>query len=201
LAQAKGAWAAASQRAGEASRAESEMDQRRESLRQQLHSLLDGLGFDRREALGAARDLIASCEATRTAQQVRTRIEQLDAQLEQLRAPGERGAAERGKADDYTRQLAAIYAPAGITDPDMERAAAGWDAGIRSAEAYRASSTRLSELDAQRGAGRPGSAMWPPLTKRSRPSANNSRTWRRTRMRTTSPSRHWKPRPSPCVGP
>src|SRR5437870_5379700 len=153
LAQDTLAWNAASQRAAEASRAESEMDQRRESLRQQLHSLLDRLGFDRREALGAARDFIASCEAARTAQQVRTRIEQLDAQLEQLRAPGQRGAAERGKADDYTRQLSAIYAPAGITDPDMERAAAGWDAGIGSAEAYRASSTRLSELEAQRGAG------------------------------------------------
>jgi len=153
LAQDTLAWTSASRRSQEATAAESEMDQRRESLRQQLHSLLDGLGFDRREALGAARDFIASCEAARTAQQVRTRIEQLDAQLEQLRAPGERGAAERGKADDYTRQLSAIYAPAGITDPDMERAAAGWDAGIGSAEAYRASSTRLSELEAQRGAG------------------------------------------------
>src|SRR5438445_462307 len=126
LAQDTLAWTSASRRSQEAMAAESEMDQRRESLRQQLHSLLDGLGFDRREALGAARDFIASCEAARTAQQVRTRIEQLDAQLEQLRAPGERGAAERGKADDYTRQLSAIYAPAGITDPDMERAAAGW---------------------------------------------------------------------------
>src|SRR5207237_3958021 len=147
LAQAKGAWASASRRAQEGTAAEAEMDQRRESLRQQLHSLLDGLGFDRREALGAARDLIASCEATRTAQQVRTRIEQLDAQLEQLRAPGERGAAERGKADDYTRQLSAIYAPAGITDPDMERAAAGWDPGIGSAEASRPSSTRPAALE------------------------------------------------------
>src|SRR2546421_3946173 len=51
LAQDTLAWNAASQRAQEASRAESEMDQRRESLRQQLHSLLDRLGFDRREAL------------------------------------------------------------------------------------------------------------------------------------------------------
>src|SRR2546425_1505102 len=153
LAQDTLAWNAASQRAAEASRTESEMDQRRESLRQQLHSLLDRLGFDRREALGAGRDFIASCEAARTAQQVRTRIEQLDAQLEQLRAPGQRGAAERGKADDYSRQLAAIYTPAGITDPDMQRAAAAWDAGGGSSRAYRASSSTLAALEAQRGAG------------------------------------------------
>src|SRR5712671_4576003 len=121
LAQDTLAWNAASERSQEASRAESEMDQRRESLRQRLHSLLDQLGFDRREALGAARDFIASCEAARKAQQVRTRIEQLDAQLEQLRAPGQRSVAERAKADDYARQLAAIYNPAGIVDPDMER--------------------------------------------------------------------------------
>src|SRR2546422_10024793 len=122
LAQDTLAWNAASQRAAEASRTESEMDQRRESLRQQLHSLLDRLGFDRREALGAGRDFIASCEAARTAQQVRTRIEQLDAQLAQLRAPSERSMAERAKADVYTRQLAAIYTRAGITQPDKERA-------------------------------------------------------------------------------
>src|SRR5436309_9954756 len=127
------------------------MDQRRESLRQQLHSLLDRLGFDRREALGAARDFISSCEAARTAQQVRTRIEQLDAQLEQLRAPGERSVAERTKADDYARQLAAVYAPVGIEDTDMERAAQAWDAGVGHAEAYRAASARLAELEAQRG--------------------------------------------------
>jgi DNA repair exonuclease SbcCD ATPase subunit len=145
------AWNAASERSHEASRAQSEMDQRRESLRQQLHSLLDRLGFDRREALGAATDFIASCEAERRAQQVRTRIEQLDAQLEQLRAPGERSAAERAKAEDYARQLAAIYVPAGITDPDMERAAEAWDAGIGHGEAYRSSSVRLAELEAQRG--------------------------------------------------
>ncbi len=151
LAQDSLAWNAASQRSHEASRAQSEMDQRRESLRQQLHSLLDRLGFDRREALGAARDFIASCEAERRAQQVRTRIEQLDAQLEQLRAPGERSAAERTKAEDYGRQLAAIYSPAGINDPDMERAAEAWDAGIGHGEAYRSSSVRLAELDAQRG--------------------------------------------------
>jgi len=151
LAQDSLAWNAASQRSREASRAESEMDQRRESLRQQLHSMLDRLGFDRREALGAARDFIASCQAERHAQQVRTRIEQLDAQLEQLRAPGERSAAERVKAEDYASRLAAIYAPAGISDPDMECAAEAWDAGVGHAEAYRSSSLRLAELEAQRG--------------------------------------------------
>src|SRR5205085_3131522 len=138
LAQDTLAWNAASQRAAEASRAESEMDQRRESLRQQLHSLLDRLGFDRREALGAARDFIASCEAARTAQQVRTRIEQLDAQLEQLRAPDQRAAAERAKAEEYAGQLSSIYAPAGITETDMERAADAWDAAGDHADAYRA---------------------------------------------------------------
>src|SRR5438270_2395246 len=153
LAQDSQAWNAASQRSLEASRAETEMDQRRESLRQQLHSLLDRLGFDRREALGAARDFIGSCEAARTAQQVRTRIEQLDAQLEQMRAPSQRAAAEQAKANDYARQLGAIYAGAGVTDPDMERAAEDWDAGVGHAEAYRASTTRLAELEAQRGAG------------------------------------------------
>src|SRR5438552_4086455 len=151
LAQDSQAWNAASQRSLEASRAETEMDQRRESLRQQLHSLLDRLGFDRREALGAARDFIASCEAERQAQQVRTRIEQLDAQLAQLRAPGERSTAERAKADDYARQLAAIYARSGITDPDMEAGAVAWEAGVSHAEAYRTSSVRLAELESQRG--------------------------------------------------
>src|SRR5436190_1254338 len=151
LAQDTLAWNAASQRAAEASRTESEMDQRRESLRQQLHSLLDRLGFDRREALGAGRDFIASCEAARTAQQVRTRIEQLDAQLDQLRAPGQRAAAEQAKAEEYAGQLSAIYAPAGITDGDMERAAEAWDAAVGHAQAYRASSARLAELEAQRG--------------------------------------------------
>ncbi|MEA2636676.1 MAG: repair protein SbcC/Rad50 [Chloroflexota bacterium] len=151
LAQDSLAWNAASQRSQEATRAETEMDQRRESLRQQLHSLLDRLGFDRREALGAARDFIASCEAERQAQQVRTRIEQLDAQLAQLRAPGERSTAERAKADEYTRQLAAIYTRAGIDDPDMEAAAVAWEAAVGHAEAYRTSSVRLAELESQRG--------------------------------------------------
>jgi uncharacterized protein YhaN len=150
------AWNAASERAQEASRAESEMDQRRESLRQRLHSLLDQLGFDRREALGAARDFIASCEAARTAQQVRTRIEQLDAQLEQLRAPAQRSVAERAKAEEYARQLTDIYAPAGISETDMERAAQAWDAGVGHADAYRASSARLAELEGRRGSGSDG---------------------------------------------
>ena len=145
------AWNAATQRSQETTRSETEMDQRRESLRQQLHSLLDRLGFDRREALGAARDFIASCEAERQAQQVRTRIEQLDAQLAQLRAPGERSTAERAKADEYARQLAAIYTRAGITDPDMEAGAEAWEAGVTHAEAYRTSSVRLAELESQRG--------------------------------------------------
>src|SRR3981081_4376062 len=52
LAQDPLAWNAASERSQEASRAESEMDQRRESLRQRLHSVLDQLGFARAEALG-----------------------------------------------------------------------------------------------------------------------------------------------------
>ncbi|HET9847478.1 MAG TPA: AAA family ATPase [Candidatus Dormibacteraeota bacterium] len=145
------AWNAASQRSAEASRSEAEVDQRRESLRQQLHSLLDRLGFDRREALGAGRDFIASCEAARSAQQLRTRIEQLDAQLSQLHSPGERSAAEAAKAEDLTSQLAAIYGEAGITEPDMERAAAAWDAAVIDAEAFRTSSGRLAELEAQRG--------------------------------------------------
>ena len=153
LAQDTLAWNAAFQRAQEASRAEAELDQRREALRQQLHSLLDRLGFDRREALGAARDFIASCEAARKAQQIRTRIEQLDAQLEQLRAPSERAAAERAKAEEYEARLRAIYEPAGIGEPDMERAAVAWDEGLDHAQAYRASSGRLAELEAQRTGG------------------------------------------------
>src|SRR5256884_5374738 len=86
LAQDTLAWNAASERSQEASRAESELDQRRESLRQRLQSLLDQLGFDRREARGAARDFISRCDAARTAQQVRTRIAQLHDQLGQHRA-------------------------------------------------------------------------------------------------------------------
>jgi uncharacterized protein YhaN len=151
LAQDSLAWNAASQRSLEATRGETEMDQRRESLRQQLHSLLDRLGFDRREALGAARDFIASCEAERQAQQVRTRIEQLDAQLAQLRAPGERASSERAKADEYTQQLSTIYARAGITEPDMEAATVAWEAAVGHGDAYRTSSVRLAELESQRG--------------------------------------------------
>lgn len=156
LAQDTLAWNTASQRAQDAARAESELDQRRDGLRQQLHGLLDRLGFDRREALGAARDFVASCEAARSAQQVRTRIEQLDAQLDQLRQPQERAVAETAKAEDYGRRLGAIYGPAGIDDQDMERASEAWDAAVGHAEAYRASSGRLTELEAQRGAGTTG---------------------------------------------
>src|SRR2546430_2384281 len=82
-----------------------------------------------------------------TAQQVRTRIEQFDAQLEQLRAPGQRAAAERTKAEGYAGQLSGIYAPAGITEPDMERAADAWDTAVGHAEAHRASSNRLAEAE------------------------------------------------------
>ena len=151
LAQDTLAWNAASQRSAEASRSEAEVDQRRESLRQQLHSLLDRLGFDRREALGAGRDFIASCEAARSAQQIRTRIEQLDAQLAQLRSAAERSGADAAKADTLSRQLAEIYSQAGIVEPDMERAATAWDAALIEAEAYRTSSGKLAELEAQRG--------------------------------------------------
>jgi DNA repair exonuclease SbcCD ATPase subunit len=152
LAQDTLAWNAASQRAQEANRGENELDQRREKQRQQLHVLLDRLGFDRREAVGAARDFIASCEAARAAQQVRTRIEQLDAQLEQLRQPGQRAAAERAKAEEYVGRLGVIYAAGGITQPDVEGAADTWDEGVARAEAYRISTVRLTDLEAQRKA-------------------------------------------------
>src|SRR5207237_749249 len=79
------------------------------------------------------------------------RADKLDAQLEQLRAPGQRAAAERAKAEEYAGQLSSIYAPAGITETDMERAADAWDAAGDHADAYRASSGRLAELEGQRG--------------------------------------------------
>src|SRR5438477_60262 len=66
-------------------------------------------------------------------------------------APTEEAAAERAKAEEYARRLAAIYAPAGITETDMERAAEAWDAGVGHGEAYAASSAKLAELEAQRG--------------------------------------------------
>src|SRR2546429_8954167 len=50
LAQDTLAWNAASERSQEASRAESELDQRRESLRQRLHNLLRLLGIHPRRA-------------------------------------------------------------------------------------------------------------------------------------------------------
>ena len=145
------AWKAASQRAQEASRAESALDERREQLRQRLHSVLDRLGFDRKEALAAGRDFLQACEAARAAQQVRTRIEQLDAQLLQLRQPGQRAAAEEARAAEYLRQLRAIYAPAGVTEPDPEAAASAWDQAVAHAEAYRLSVPRLEELRGQAG--------------------------------------------------
>src|SRR5260370_34471871 len=55
LAQDTIAWYAASERSQDASRAESEMDQRRESLRLRLHSLVGQPGFDRRAPLRFAR--------------------------------------------------------------------------------------------------------------------------------------------------
>jgi DNA repair exonuclease SbcCD ATPase subunit len=151
LAQDTLAWKAASQRAQEASRAQAVMDERREALRQRLHSALDRMGFDRQEAVAAGRDFIAACEAARAALQVRTRIEQLDAQLEQLRQPGQRAQAEQSKANDYNRQLTSIYVAAGINQTDSEAAAAAWDEAMVRAEDYRRSSTRLSELNQQLG--------------------------------------------------
>src|ERR671935_95252 len=71
--------------------------------------------------------------------------------LAQLRSPGERAAAEAAKAEDLARELAAIYGQAGITETDMERAAEAWDTSIIEAEAFRTSSSRLAELEAQRG--------------------------------------------------
>src|SRR5438445_41718 len=135
LAQDTLAWNAASERSQEASRAQSELDQRRESLRQRLHSLLDQLGFDRREALGAARDFISSCEAARTAQQVPTRLEQFHAPLEQLRAPGQRSVAARTKAHDYARPPAAAYAPAREQLQELEAEAHAYDLAIETLEA------------------------------------------------------------------
>src|SRR5260370_27666472 len=79
-------------------------------------------------------------------------MDQLDAQLEQVRAPGEGSVAERSKAEEYAGQLAGMEGPAGINDTDMERASQAWDAGVSHGEAYRASSARRAELEAQRGA-------------------------------------------------
>jgi uncharacterized protein YhaN len=145
------AWKAASQRAQEASKAEATLDERREQLRQRLHSVLDRMGFDRKEALAAGRDFLAATESARAAAQVRTRIEQLDAQLEQLRQPRKRAEAEHARAADYLRQLQAIYRPAGIEDQDPEAAALAWDGAVAHAEAFRLAAPRLDELRRQGG--------------------------------------------------
>jgi DNA repair exonuclease SbcCD ATPase subunit len=145
------AWKAASQRSQEAGRVEATLDERRESLRQRLHSALDRLGFDRKEALTAGREFLNACEGSRALQQVQTRIEQLEAQLQQLRQPLERAEAEHLRGQDYAQRLAAIYRPAGISETDPEAAARAWDEGLVRAEAYHASAARLADLHRQRG--------------------------------------------------
>ncbi|HYM49378.1 MAG TPA: AAA family ATPase [Candidatus Limnocylindrales bacterium] len=144
-------WKAASQRAQEAARAEAALDERREQMRQRLHSVLDRLGFDRKEALAAGRDFLQAAEAARTAQQLQTRIEQLDAQLDQLRQPSLRAAAEQARAQDYLRQLQAIYEPAGIHEQDPEVSARSWDDAVAHAQAYHQAAPRLEELRRQAG--------------------------------------------------
>jgi DNA repair exonuclease SbcCD ATPase subunit len=151
LAQDTLAWNAATQRAQEASRALAVLDEKREALRQRLHSALDRMGFDKKDAVAAGREFIAACEAARAAQQVRTRIEQLDAQLEQLNISGKRAESERTKADEYRRRLAQVYAPAGISQSDPEAADRAWDQGVTQAEEHARASSRLSELRQQLG--------------------------------------------------
>ena len=80
LAQDTLAWTSASRRSQEATAAESEMDQRRESLRQQLHSLLDGLGRFHRQlrscphrAAGSDPDRAAGCATGAAARAGRAR--------------------------------------------------------------------------------------------------------------------------------
>ncbi|HSO94316.1 MAG TPA: AAA family ATPase [Candidatus Dormibacteraeota bacterium] len=140
------AWNAANERAQAAARSLDEVESRREGLRQDLHMRLDQLGFDRRDPMGAARDFISSCEAARSAGQMRARREQLDAQLEQLGQPGQRAAAESARADALRLQLATIYQAAGIEDPDLEAASSAWEAAAQRARAHRESSERLGEL-------------------------------------------------------
>jgi len=146
------AWNAAQQRWQEAARGEASLDQRREGLRQQLHNALDRLGFDRREALAAGHEYLDACESARRAQQLQTRVDQLDAQLDRLRHPAQRSAGEHEKAREYARLLGAIYGPAGITDPDLEAAAGAWDEAVAGADAYQAVSARLEQLGQQRAA-------------------------------------------------
>jgi len=160
LAQNTLAWNAASERAQQANQTEAELEARRESLQQQLHMVLDRLGFDRREAIGAARDFINSCQAARIAGQARSRLEQVQAQLEQLRQPGERAAAEAGRADAVQQQLEAIYQAAGITEPDPDRAADAWDAAVAHAQAYQESASRLAELESKGGTATGAEEAW-----------------------------------------
>ncbi len=152
LAEDAAAWNAALQRSQEASRAEALLDERREGLRQRLHSVLERIGFDRQEAVAAGREFIAASEAARAAQQLRTRIDQLDAQLQQLRQPAERARAEAESAAEYDRQLAAIYGAAGIVETDSEAAARAWDEAVAGTDAYRASRVRFDDLRQQRQA-------------------------------------------------
>jgi DNA repair exonuclease SbcCD ATPase subunit len=143
---------AASQRAQEAARAVTALDERREMLRQRLHGVLDRLGYDRMEALAAGREFLASCEAARSAAQVRTRIEQLDARLEQLRQPSVRAQREQEKADEYRRRLQQIYESAGVQAANPELADEAWDEALAAAMAYRSAISRIAELEQQRRA-------------------------------------------------
>ncbi len=152
LAEETAVWSAAQQRWEEARQTETDLDQRREALRQRLHAGLDRLGFDRQEALAAGHEFLAACESARRAEQLRTRIEQLDAQLDQLRQPAERARSEAQKATEYERQLTAVYALAGIEAGDLEAASRAWDAAVTQAAAYDASTARLGLLHQQRAA-------------------------------------------------
>jgi DNA repair exonuclease SbcCD ATPase subunit len=146
LAEDDAAWKAAQQRWEEATRTEKALDDRRETLRQRLHGVLDRLGFDRREALAAGQDFLGACEAGRAAQQLRTRIQQLEAQLDQLRQPADRAMAEHEKASQYRAKLEAIYRPAGITEADPEASARRWDDAVAHVDTYVTSNARLKEL-------------------------------------------------------
>lgn len=151
LAQDTIAWNAANERAQATSRLLDEIESRREGLRQQLHLRLDQLGFDRRDPMGAARDFISSCEAARSAGQLRARLEQLDAHLEQLGQPGRRAAAESARADAIRQRLGAIYQAAGISEPEIEAASSAWEAAAQQARAHRESTERLDELHGKGG--------------------------------------------------
>ena len=144
-------WNAARERAQRATKAQAGLEARREDFRRQLHATLDRLGFDRRDPSGAARDFIASCEAARSAGQVLARMEQVEAQLDQLRQPAQRAGVEASKAAAYREHLAAIYASAGISEPVPERAGIAWDAAAEEARSYRDSSQRLAELGGKDG--------------------------------------------------